>query len=86
MRIITNAKQNICFVKIVVSQIDHGFDSKEEDPVSEDSKKTLSLKILKRIFSMRNLQRTLIIGKPIDNAVSQDPRSFRTLNDFCATI
>ena len=59
-------------------------DPKEEEPISEDSKKTPSLRTLKEIVSMRNLQRTLVIVKPIDNAVNEDLRSFRTLNDFCA--
>ena len=46
---------------------------KEEDPVSEDSKKTPSLRTLKRILSMRNLKRTLITVKPKDNAINKDP-------------
>ena len=33
-------------------------DSKEEDPISEDSKKTLSLRTLNRIVSMGNLKKT----------------------------
>ena len=45
---------------------------KEEDPISEDSKKTLSLRTLKRILSMRNLTRTLITVKPKDNAINGD--------------
>ena len=54
---------------------------KEEDPISEDSKKTLSLRNLKRIFSMRNLKRTLITVKPKDNAINRDPQE---LHDFGA--
>ena len=46
---------------------------KEEDPFSEDSKKTLSLRALKRILSMKNLKRTLITVKPKDNAINGDP-------------
>ena len=56
-------------------------DPKEEDPISEDSKKILSLRTLKRILSMRNLKKTLITVKPKDNAINenlqelQDPQS-----------
>ena len=50
---------------------------KEEDPISEDSKKTLSLRTLKRILSMRNLKRTLIIEKPKDNAINRDPQELQ---------
>ena len=46
---------------------------KEEDPISEDSKKTLSLRTLKRILSIRNLKTTLSM---------KILRSFRTPNDF----
>ena len=52
-------------------------DPKKEDPVSEDSKKTLSLMILKRILSMRNLKRTLITVKPKDNAINEDPQQLQ---------
>ena len=44
----------------------------EEGAISEDSKKTLSLRTLKRILSMRNLKRTLITVKPKDNAINED--------------
>ena len=47
---------------------------KEEDSMSEDSKKILSLRTLKRILSMRNLKTTLSM---------EILRSFRTPNDFC---
>ena len=50
---------------------------KEEDPISEDSKKTLSLRTLKRILLMRNLKRTFITVKPRDNAISRDPKKFQ---------
>ena len=50
---------------------------KEEDPISEDSKKTLSLRTLKRILSMRNLKRTLITVKPKDNAINGDPQELQ---------
>ena len=50
---------------------------KEEDPISEDSKNTLSLRTLKRILSMRNLKRTLITVKPKDNAINRDPRELQ---------
>ena len=50
---------------------------KEEDPISEDSKKTLSLRTLKRILSMRNLKRTLITVKPKDNAINEDPQELQ---------
>ena len=50
---------------------------KEEDPISEDSKKTLSLRTLKRILSMRNLKRTLITVKPKDNAINRDPQELQ---------
>ena len=52
-------------------------DPKKEDPVSQDSKKTLSLMILKRILSMRNLKRTLITVKPKDNAINEDPQELQ---------
>ena len=51
-------------------------DSKEEDPISEDSKKTLSLRTL-RVLSMRNLKRTLITVKPKDNAINGDPQELQ---------
>ena len=47
-------------------------DPKEEDPISEDSKKTLSLRTLKRILSVRNLKRTFITVKPKDNAINEN--------------
>ena len=50
---------------------------KEEDPISEDSKKTLSLRTLKRILLMRNLKRTLITVKTKDNAVNGDPQELQ---------
>ena len=50
---------------------------KEKDPISEDSKKTLSLRILKRILSMRNLKRTLITVKPKDNPINRDPQELQ---------
>ena len=50
---------------------------KEEDPISEDSKETLSLGTLKRILSMRNLKRTLITVKPKDNAINRDPQELQ---------
>ena len=50
---------------------------KEEDPISEDSKKTLSLRTLKRILSMRNLIRTFINVKPKDNAINGDPQELQ---------
>ena len=46
-------------------------DPEVEDPNSNDSKKTLSLRTLKRILSMRNLTRTLITVKPNDNAINE---------------
>ena len=54
-------------------------DIKEEDPISEDSKKTLSLRTLKRILTMRNLKRTFITVKPKDNAINRDPQ----IHSFC---
>ena len=36
----------------------------EEDPISEDSKRTLSLRTLKRILSMRNVKTMEINGDP----------------------
>ena len=50
---------------------------KEEDPISEDSKKTLSLRTLKRILSMRNLKRTIITVKPKDNAINGYPQELQ---------
>ena len=50
---------------------------KEENPISEDSKKNLSPRILKRIFSMRNLKRTLFTVKPKDNAINRDPQELQ---------
>ena len=50
---------------------------KEEDPISEDSKKTLSLRTLKNIFSMRNLKRALITAKPKDNAINGYPQELQ---------
>ena len=47
---------------------------KEEDPIFEDSKETLSLRTLKSILSMRNLKMTLITVKPKDNAINEDPQ------------
>ena len=52
-------------------------DPEVEDPISEDSKKTLSLRTLKRILSMRNLKRTLIIVKTKDKAISGDPQELQ---------
>ena len=49
-------------------------DPEVENPISEDSKKTLLLRTLKRILSMRNLMRTLITVKPKDNAINEDPQ------------
>ena len=45
---------------------------KEEEPISEDSKKTLLLKTVKRILSMRKLKMAIIIVKPKDNAINGD--------------
>ena len=56
----------------------------EEDCITEDSKRTLSLRTLKRILSMKNLKR----GLPLSLWHLQTmkvQRSFRTLNNFCAT-
>ena len=50
---------------------------KEEGPISEDSKKALSLRTLKRIPSMRNLNRIRIIGKSKDNAINRDPQELQ---------
>ena len=50
---------------------------KEEGPISEDSKKTLSLRTLKRILSMRNLKRILVIVKSKDNAINRDPQKLQ---------
>ena len=50
---------------------------KEEDPISEDSKKTLSLRTLKRILSKRNLKRNLITVKSKDNAINGDPQELQ---------
>ena len=50
---------------------------KEEDPISEDSEKTLSLRTLKRILSNRNLVWTLITVKPKDNAINGDPQELQ---------
>ena len=52
-------------------------DPKEEDSISDDSKKTLLLRTLKRNLSMRNLKRTLITVKPKDNAVNEDPQELQ---------
>ena len=49
---------------------------KEEEPISEDLKKTLSLRTLKRILSMRNLKRTLITI-PKDKAINGDPQELQ---------
>ena len=49
-------------------------DPEVENPISEDSKKTLLLRTLKRILSMRNLKRTLITVKPKDNTINEDPQ------------
>ena len=50
---------------------------KEEDPISEDLKKTLSLRILMRILLMRNLKRTLLTVKPKDNVINGDPQELQ---------
>ena len=47
-------------------------DPKEEDPIYEDSKKTLE-----RILPMKNLKRTLITLKPKDNAINDDPQELQ---------
>ena len=47
---------------------------REEDLISEDTKKTISLSTLNRILSMRNLKRTLLLLKPKDNAINGDPQ------------
>ena len=49
---------------------------KEEDPISEDSKKTLLLRTLRRILSMRNLKMILTV-KPKDNAINWDPQELQ---------
>ena len=49
----------------------------EEDPISVDSKKTLSLRTLKRILSVRNLKSTLITVKPKENAINEDPQELQ---------
>ena len=49
----------------------------EEDPISVDSKKTLSLRTLTRILSMRNLKRTLVTVKPKDNVINGDPEELQ---------
>ena len=49
---------------------------KEEDPISEDSKKTSSLRTLKRTYSMRNLKRTLTVNSK-DNAINRDPQELQ---------
>ena len=41
----------------------------EEDPISEDSKKTLNT--LKRILLMRNLKKTLVTVRPKGNAINE---------------
>ena len=50
---------------------------KEEDPISENSKKTLPLSTLKRILSMRNLKGTLITVKLKDNTIIGDPEKLQ---------
>ena len=52
-------------------------DPDEEDPISEYSNKTLSLRILKRILSMRNLKGTFITVKPKDNVLNEDPQELQ---------
>ena len=47
-------------------------DPKEEDPIYEDSKKTLE-----RILPVKNLKRTLITLKPKDNAINEDPQELQ---------
>ena len=49
----------------------------EEAPISVDSKKTLSLRTLKRILSVRNLKSTLITVKPKENAINEDPQELQ---------
>ena len=69
-------------------------DPEEEDPFSEDSKKTLSLRILKKILSKRNLKRTFITAKPEDKVISEDPQELqdsqwllrRKLTLFCFLV
>ena len=57
---------------------------KEEDPIFEDSKKTLSLRTLKRMLSMRR-QRGLLLLWNLKTTLSMEIlKSFRTFNDFCA--
>ena len=59
-------------------------DPEEEDPISEDSKKTLSLRTQKRILSMRKLKRIFITMKPKNTAINGDPQELQDLlNDFC---
>ena len=50
---------------------------KEEYPISEVSKKILSLGTLKRILSMRNLKRTLITVKTKDDAINGDSQELQ---------
>ena len=52
-------------------------DPEEEDPISEHSKKTLSLRTLKKILSMRNLKRTLTTVKPKDNTINEDTQELQ---------
>ena len=67
-------------------------DPEEEDPISEDSKKTLNT--LKRILLMRNLKKTLVTVRPKDNAINEKPQELqnsqwlllRKLTIFCFLV
>ena len=60
-------------------------DPEEEEPISEDSKKTISLRTLKIILLMRNLKRSPLSLWNLKTTLSMKIlRSFRALNDFCA--
>ena len=57
----------------------------EDDPITEDSEKTLSLRTLKRILSMKNLKMALSLRNLNTTLSMKILRSFRTFINFCAT-
>ena len=71
--------------KKVVTQFDKKIATWRKKSIDEEKslllralkKKTLSLRTLKRILSMKNLKRTLITVKSKDNAINRDPQELQ---------
>ena len=84
-----NAKQNMFLIKNVVTRFDKKMTTWRKKSIDEEKnlllctlkKKTLSMRTLRRILSMRNLKKTLITVKPKDSAVNGDLQELQS-NSF----